>query len=213
MDKKTTQTNKETRVFKGAEIRMAEGAESRTIEGYGIVFNSESRMLGGWFVEVIKPEAVTRAMEANKDIFVSINHDYAKIIGRGAAGNVRFTVDEKGVKYSVDVPDTTYGNDLLENVRSGLFQGSSFIFETPTDDDNAEKWEKETRNGKEVWVRTISEFSVIHEMGPVIGEAYEDTTVAKRNFDAANEEKPPIIEGSDDFDFDDEVMKHRLGKY
>ncbi len=205
-----TPTNKEIRTIQGAEIRMTEGEDSRTIEGYGIVFNSESRTLGGWFVEVIKPEAVTRALESNKDIFVAINHDYSKLIGRGKAGNVRFTVDEKGVKYSVDVPNTSYGEDLLENVRAKLFQGSSFIFEMSRNED-AEKWEKETRDGKIVWKRTISDISVIHEMGPVIGEAYEDTTVAKRNFDAANEEKPPVIEESNDFDFDEEIYKHRLG--
>lgn len=186
---------------------MIEGEESRTIEGYGIVFNSESRLLGGWFVEVIKPEAVTRAMEANKDIFVAINHDYTKLIGRGLAGNVRFTVDEKGVKYSVDVPNTSYGDDLLENVRSGIYQGSSFIFETSMDD-SAEAWEKESRDGKTVWVRTITDFSKIHEMGPVIGEAYADTTVAKRNFDAANADKPaPPADDEEAFDWEAEELK------
>ncbi len=48
-------------------------SDSRTVEGYAIVFNSESRDLGG-FTEVIEPTALEGVLD-NSDILCLLNHN------------------------------------------------------------------------------------------------------------------------------------------
>lgn len=171
----------ELRTFEGEqfEVRLMD-EEKRTISGYGIVFNKESRLLGDWFVEIVKPEAVSRAME-NPDIRSEFNHVEVFLLGRKSSGTARFEADEVGVRYIVDVPLTDYGDNVLELVRRGDLKGSSFQFIVGKGGDD---WKKETRNGKDIRVRTITEFAAIAEMGPVTNPAYPDTSVAKRSFEA-----------------------------
>ena len=47
--------------------------ESRTVEGYAIVFNSESKDLGG-FTEIIEPAAIDGILEKS-DILCLLNHN------------------------------------------------------------------------------------------------------------------------------------------
>lgn len=172
----------EKRAF-NAQLRMIDEGE-RIIEGYGIVFNSESRVLGGWFIEEILPDAATRAIEENPDIKVTLNHNFDALLGRGASKTATFSIDETGVKYRVQVPNTTIGNDTLELVKRGDLTGSSFMFMIAEDGEN---WEQIEREGVPIWKRTISNILQVVEMGPVTNEAYPDTTVAKRSFENLQE--------------------------
>ncbi|WP_245398122.1 HK97 family phage prohead protease, partial [Clostridioides difficile] len=56
-----------------------------------------------------------------------INHDWNKVIGR-TNSNLILEEDERGLRFELDIPATTDGNDLLENVRLGLIKGCSFGF-------------------------------------------------------------------------------------
>jgi len=180
MENTATQPKIESRFYQGEDytVRMV-NEEKRTIEGYGIVFNSESRMLGGWFIERIRPEAVRNAFE-KVDLRSEFNHNTNFLLGRVSSGTMRFKVDERGVKYIVDVPRNYYGDGLLESVKRGDVRGSSFQFWVR---EGGEEWNIEVRDGKNVQVRDITDFEVVSEMGPVTEPAYPDTTVAKRSFE------------------------------
>lgn len=174
-------TGTDCRFYTGDEyqVRMVD-KEKRIIEGYGIVFNKESRLLGGWFVEIIKPEAVVTAMQ-NPDIRSEFNHEVNYLLGRRSTGTARFDVDATGVKYTVSVPRTDYGDNLLELVGRGDVKGSSFQFITA---EKGDTWAKENRGGTEIWLRTVTNMALIDEIGPVTNPAYNDTTAsAKRSFD------------------------------
>ena len=59
--------------------------DSRKVEGYAVVFNSESRDLGG-FVEIIEPRALEGVLEQS-DILCLLNHNEDKgVLARSNKG-------------------------------------------------------------------------------------------------------------------------------
>jgi len=158
----------------GIEIETrADGAESRTISGYGIVFDKWSSDLG-WFKEIVRAESVNG--EALKgDIIATFNHNFDQVMARTAAKSLTLKTDKRGVKYSFEAPNTTAGNDLLENIRIGNIRGSSFTFTVKKD-----RWTFSQKEG-EPDEREILELGKVFELGPVVMPAYPDTTAAKRS--------------------------------
>lgn len=167
--------DKEVRVLDITDAEVRAVGNSRKIEGYGIVFNKESRDLGG-FREVILPEAVEGVFERS-DVLALLNHDMSKgVLARNTngKGTMTLTVDERGVKYSFEAPKFDLGDELLEGVRRGDIKGSSFSFTLEKDE-----WDHKQKPS----LRTIKKFKLIYDMSPVYHEAYPDTTVALRNLE------------------------------
>lgn len=166
------------------EIRKAD-KDSRTIEGYAIVFNKESRDFGGW-KEVIKPEAMDGVLE-NADVLALMNHDERKgLLARytSGSGTLSLEVDKVGVKYRFDSPNTTLGDELIEGVDRGDIRTSSFAFRVAED---GAKWE---RQADDSYIRYITAFKTIYDVSPVFREAYPDTSVAKRSYEEVRESNP-----------------------
>lgn len=161
------------------ELRTLEDKESRTIFGYAVVFESESQDMG--FIEVIKRGAITQELVDNCDVFAKFNHDDNKVLARSnkGKGSLRLTVDEHGLRYEFEAPNTDLGNTLLENIRRGEIYQSSFAFAISPDDKGSEKWEK--RNGK--LYRTINKIAYIFDVSPVWTPAYISTSVDKRSME------------------------------
>lgn len=165
---------KETRVYR-AEPFDVDG-ESRTLTGYGAVFESRSQDLGG-FVEEIAPNAFNRTLANSSDILVAYNHDVDKVLGRTSSGTASVSVDSHGLRYTVDsLPNTQAGNDTLEQAQRGDLVGSSFTFSVT---EGGQEWRTE-ENGTRV--RRITE-ARLYELGPVINPAYTDTSVALRSLE------------------------------
>jgi HK97 family phage prohead protease len=171
--------------YDDAEVRAA--AEDRMIEGYGIVFNKESRDLGG-FTEVILPEAVEGVIERS-DILALMNHDITKgVLARctRGKGSMKVQADKKGVRYSFRAPKFNLGNELLEGVERGDIRASSFAFTLPPS--GGERWDK-LEDGR--YKRTILQFDELFDMSPCYREAYEDTTVARRSIEELRRHDEP----------------------
>ena len=103
--------------------------DSRIVEGYAIVFNSESRDLGG-FTEVIEPTALEGVLQQS-DILCLLNHNEDRgILARSkyGAGSLKLEVDSTGLKYSFEAPCTNLGDELLEGLKRGDITTSSFAF-------------------------------------------------------------------------------------
>jgi HK97 family phage prohead protease len=152
--------------------------ESRTIKGYGIVFNKESvdlRANGRVFREVIRPEAVKGVPLDN--LLSMHNHRSERLLGTTASGTMRTGVDDIGVWYEVDLPDAPTGQDVFESVRRGDTPGSSFQFDIRSDGD---KWSM--KDGKAF--REVVQFNGIYEMGPVSEPAYPDTSISARSLES-----------------------------
>lgn len=162
-------------------------AESRKVEGYASVFNSRSKDLGG-FTEIIDPAAFNGVIERS-DVLALLNHDQDRGVlarSRKGVGSLTLTVDERGLHYSFDAPNTALGNELVEGLKRGDISTSSFAFTV-----SGERWDKD-EDGR--YVRTITQIDKLYDVSPVYNEAYEDTTVALRSLDAvrAEEEKEEV---------------------
>lgn len=162
-------------------------AESRKVEGYASVFNSRSKDLGG-FTEIIDPAAFNGVIERS-DVLALLNHDQDRGVlarSRKGVGSLTLTIDERGLHYSFDAPNTALGNELVEGLKRGDISTSSFAFTVA-----GEKWTKE-EDGR--YLRTITQIDKLYDVSPVYNEAYEDTSVALRSLEAARAEEQEEVE-------------------
>jgi len=171
---------KEIRSNIDSEFRIAPA--SRRIEGYSILWNIESKDLGG-FTEIIKPEAINGVLERS-DILCLFNHDENKVLARNTMGKgtLKLKVDSKGLKYSLDAPKTPIGDECLDAIQRGDLRNSSFAF---TVTQEGQTWEK--RGDKHI--RIITQFDKLWDQSPVFFPAYADTTAATRSLDAIKKEE------------------------
>lgn len=170
--------------------------DTRTVEGYAIVFNSQSEDLG--FYEAISPSAVTEDTINTSDVFCLFNHNPEKVLARSkyGKGSLTLTLDDRGLKYSFEVPNTELGNELLEHVRRGEIDGSSFAFIVSTDD-GSEVWE----NINGTTHRTINKIECLVDVSPVWTPAYSATSVsarAKEMLNTMEQEKLEQLENEKD---------------
>ena len=138
------------------------------IVGYGSVFNYKSKIITEYvasereyrtFYEVIETGAFDRVLSSNPDIVISKDHDFKNILGRTTSGTLKLDVDEKGLRYTVLIPDTSLGRDTKEMIMRGDYFESSFIF---TVNAANERWEKDNETG--IWVRYIKEVEGLYDV-------------------------------------------------
>lgn len=156
-------------------IRSAEdGTESRTIEGYALKFNKRSQpLMGGYFVETLDSRCLDDTDMSN--VVATFNHDESKLLGRSGV-NLTLSKDDVGLRFKIDLPNTTLANDVLEEVRMGILSQCSFAFTMP-DDDSASEWRKSTIDGVE-YERTVRSIDKLYDVSVVTTPAYEDTNVS-----------------------------------
>ena len=151
----------------------ARESDSRTVSGYGSVFNSQSEDLG--FIETIDPNAITEETIKRSDVFATLNHDMDKILARCkyGSGSLELKCDDKGLYYRFDAPNTDLGDELLEYLNRGEIDSSSFAFTVKRDE-----W-KNGDDGKHY--RRILEIDQIFDISPVFCAAYPEAICQKRN--------------------------------
>lgn len=163
--------------------RAPEGnAESRTIVGYAIVFDSESRILcdwGGEFVETIERTAVTQELIDNADVKCLFNHNREALLARSnqGKGTLKLTIDEVGLRYEFEAPATIDGDKVLELVRRGDIVGSSFAFSCSGED--ACRYYEDADG---MLHRVVSRITGLYDVSPVIDPAYTETSVEARSW-------------------------------
>lgn len=176
---------KEIRNLGDIQLRGEVGEASRHIEGYALIFDTQSEYLG--FYEKIERGAVTQEMIDQCDVFACFNHDMDKVLARSnnGQGSLKLTVDDKGLKYEFDAPHSALGDELLEYLKRGDINKSSFAFYVDPADDESEEWT--STDG--VYFRTIKKIASIVDVSPVWQPAYNDTSVLKRSLDKIEELK------------------------
>ena len=174
-----TNPNQEVRTFDIQDLELRMDGDKPTVVGYGAVFNSESNDLGG-FREYIAPGAFDGRLE--DDVRFLVNHDANLILARTTNGTLRLSVDEKGLRYEADLPNTSTARDLMELLKNGTISQSSFAF-TVEDD----SWElKDGMN-----IRTINKVSQLYDVSSVTYPAYNAATssVALRSMEEWKEKE------------------------
>ena len=139
------------------------------IEGYFVVFNSETELFSGAYEE-IAPEAFDKTL--SNDIRALINHDTNLVLGRNKAGTLELKVDSRGLWGSIKINENdTDAMNLYERVKRGDVDQCSFGFniireDTEFRDDGTVKW----------IIREVD----LHEVSVVTFPAYESTGVQAR---------------------------------
>ena len=116
------------REVRNLQMQINSDEEKRTVEGYALLFETPSDGLG--FTEKIERGALDGVIEKS-DVFALLNHSSQRgILGRSnkGKGSLSLTVDNKGLLYRFEAPKTELGDELLENLRRGEVNQSSFSF-------------------------------------------------------------------------------------
>ena len=133
------------------------------------------------FAEMIAPGAFRGA--ADWDVRVLLNHDPNFILGRTAAGTAKIEERTNGLYYEWDNDDAiSYAADLARSIRRGDITQSSFAFAMG---EYQERYTEE--EGKKKVLRTILNFRQIYDVSPVTYPANQNTSVNKRDLEAAFE--------------------------
>jgi len=148
------------------ELRAGQGDSIGQIAGYSIVWDTPSTNLP--FIEVIKAGALD-GVDLSK-VLALYNHDFANVLGRVDSGTLKLDIDKHGLHFTLDIPNTTLGRDIYEQIKVGNLKGLSFRF---TIADGGEQWKNV--NGKPV--RYISKIATMREISIVSVPAYDDTSV------------------------------------
>ena len=104
-------------------------------------------------------------------------------------GSLSYSIDERGVIYEFEAPNTPLGNEVLEGLKRGDYNESSFAFTVEKD-----SW---TKKEDGTYLRHIERIKEIYDFSVVADGAYSAThvSVAKRSLEAFKEtELPEIIE-------------------
>lgn len=146
-------------------------ANQRRLEGYAATFGSEARL--GEIVETIEPGAFRASLAG--DVLALMDHDPGRVLGRTKSGTLRLSEDSRGLAFSLDLPDTQAGRDILALAERDDLGGMSFGFLIP---EGGESWTGNRRSLRAIDLREISVVSAF--------PAYPDTSIALRSQEAAS---------------------------
>lgn len=136
------------------------------IAGYALKFGKPS-ISRGKFVEYIRAGAFNGVDLT--EVLALFEHNYASLLGRVDAGTLSLNVDDVGLHFVLDIPDTTLGRDVYNNVKLGNLKGMSFSFHLAKGGDEWKQGEKP--------IRIINKTKSLEEISVVSVPAYEDTSV------------------------------------
>ena len=151
----------------------AEGEDGMTFTGYAAVFNQPSEDLGG-FREYVAPGAFTRSLKSRSEVKLLWNHDVGEPLASMRGGTMKLYEDERGLKVTAQLPQTSRGRDVAELIRTGVVDSMSFGFNVIKD-----SWSKDGTT------RTLESVRLI-EASVVSYPAYSQTagTISVRSLES-----------------------------
>jgi HK97 family phage prohead protease len=147
------------------EVRAAPA--KRRLEGIAAPFDQVAHI--GGFDEVIIEGAFAESLRSGRDVLALVDHDHRQVLARTRNGSLRLEETRSGLEFSLDLPDTQAGRDVLALAEAGTLGGMSFGFVV--------------RNAGERWVKMTRELRALDllEISTVAAwPAYEGTTVQTR---------------------------------
>ena len=190
-----------------SDLRIREredGGESRTITGYAILFAVPSEPLYAYddeeAREVIAPGAVTKELLDGWDIKMTMFHDRQLILARSknGTGTLSYTVDDKGVAFEFEAPNTVDGDKALELVRRGDIAGCSFAFSTHYYDRAYVSRDAQRVDGKTVITYTVKVITGIYDFTLAADPAYPDTNCEAETRELIEELRKPEEQETND---------------
>jgi len=150
--------------------------EKRTIVGYAVKWNELSEQLG-FFREKFSKGAFKDSL-LDKQQMALWNHNTDVVLGSTRNQTLRLSEDEVGLRFEIDLANTTQANDIYELVKRGDINGVSFGFYAELED-----WEDRSDTA----VRTINRADLI-EISPTPFPAYSQSEVNVRSLEERYQE-------------------------
>lgn len=171
-------TEKRNLTTNQVEIREDEGGQ-RVLTGYAVKWEMKSVPMGYFqrFKEQFKRGAFTESL-TNDDQKALWSHDTSKVLGRTKNGTLRLFEADLGLRFELDLPDTTLGDDAYKSIKRGDVDGVSFGFSMLK-----QEWDESDPDNV---VRTVTKAKLL-EISPVAFPAYPDSQVAARSHDSYQE--------------------------
>jgi len=160
------------------QIREAEDGK-RTLSGYAVKWGRKSHVLGYFrkFREQFQKGAFSDSLIEDDQRFLW-SHDPSKVLGRTKNGTLRLEEDDIGLRFELDLPDTTLGEDAYKSIKRGDVDGVSFGFQMISHDLDEDD---------DMPLRTITKARLL-EVSAVAFPAYPDSEVSARGYDPLKEE-------------------------
>lgn len=135
--------------LKNIQLRSQEVEGKKTLVGI-LPYDSPSEDMGG-FREIISRTAFNKTLADGAEVRALYNHDTSRILGSTRSGTLRLNNTDEGLVAEVDLPNTSYANDLYEIVSRSDVSTMSFGF-TPVKVENS----RNLRTLKEVALAEVS---------------------------------------------------------
>jgi HK97 family phage prohead protease len=150
-------------------IELRAEGDGRSFSGYASLFNEPSLPLP--FTEYVRPGAFKRSLQSRNRMMLLWNHDTSNPLASTRNGSLQLVEDQRGLKVTATLPDTTLGRDIAELVRTGVVDSMSFGFSVKRD-----SW---SQDGQTRYLEDVT----LYEVSLVSTPAYESTagTVSVRS--------------------------------
>ncbi|MGG3046223.1 HK97 family phage prohead protease [Bacillus anthracis] len=167
----------ETREIVTQKIEIREDDNgNRTLIGYAVKWEKKSLVMGYYrkFREQFKNGAFTETL-LNDDQRFLWSHDTSKVLGRTKNNTLRLSEDAVGLRFELDLPNTTLGNDTYVSIKRGDVDGVSFGFSMIS--------EEIQEPDDDLMLRTVTKAKLL-EVSAVAFPAYPDSEVSARGYDS-----------------------------
>lgn len=163
-------------ITQGIEIREDDNG-TRTLTGYAVKWEKKSVVMGYYrkFREQFKQGAFTESLQKDDQRFLW-SHDTSKVLGRTKNTTLRLVEDSIGLRFELDLPKTTLGNDTYESIKRGDIDGVSFGFSILPGGEEIEEPDDD------LMLRTVTK-AKLFEVSAVAFPAYPDSEVSARGYD------------------------------
>lgn len=152
---------------------------NRTLSGYAVKWEMKSSVLGMFlkFREKVQKGAFLESLNNDDQRFLW-SHDPSKVLGRTKNNTLRLQEDDIGLRFELDLPNTSLAKDTYESIQRGDVDGVSFGFRS--EDDEVDEPDDDMP------LRTIKKAKLM-EVSAVAFPAYPDSGVSARGYDPMKE--------------------------
>ena len=169
-----------------------ENGKKLVLRGYPIVFNAETTIYDGWYGEIretILPNALDGTDLTNVYLITGHNIEPDKVLGRSGV-NMKVEVDETGLYFECELPNTQLARDMYNLVESGIVDGMSFGFRCG-DEVNMETMTRTITHIDELFEVSITPFPAYKEASVIAHDqkARQEADQAKADAEKEAEEK------------------------
>lgn len=157
-------------------VQLRAELDGNTLHGHAAVFNQVAEVPGGY--EQLAPGSFDDFLSRDDaDVVALVEHDMGQLLGRQSSGTLRLRTDDAGLSFEVDLPDTSYANNLRALIQRGDVWGASIGFRP---DLGASVWERAADGAQ---VHTINRVAYLRDVSAVTAPAYAGTGVALRSME------------------------------